>query len=78
MSIASLDYVGRYKPITREKCLCRKGFLHSLWDTVGHSVTCQGGGCSGHPAFPTPFVFRARDKCNDSGASRRGVAKSRL
>src|SRR5713101_9572130 len=30
-----------------------------LWDTVGHSVTCHGGGCSGHPAFPTPSVSRA-------------------
>jgi hypothetical protein len=54
VSIASLDYVGRNEPITREKCLCRRGFLHSLWDTVGHSVTCHGGGCNGHPAFPTP------------------------
>jgi hypothetical protein len=34
-------------------------------------------GCSGHPAFPTPSKG-AEDFMHDSGASRRGVAKSYL
>jgi hypothetical protein len=36
----------------------------------------RGCGCIGRPAFPTPS-FWARDFINDSGASRREIAKLR-
>jgi hypothetical protein len=38
----------------------------------------RGRGCNGHPAFPTPSVFRGERFINDSGVARRGVAKSCL
>src|ERR1700704_5214926 len=38
----------------------------------------RGCGCNGHPAFPTPSVFGAERFMHNSGASRRGIADSRL
>jgi hypothetical protein len=35
-------------------------------------------GCSGHPAFPTPFVFQGERFINGSGASRGEAVKSCL
>jgi hypothetical protein len=33
----------------------------------------RGCGCNGHPAFPTPSLFWAKNSRNDPGASRRGA-----
>src|SRR6266478_6005461 len=39
----------------------------------------RGCGCSGHPAFPAPSVYRgANGVCNNSGDQRRGNAESYL
>jgi hypothetical protein len=38
----------------------------------------RGCGCIGRPAFPTPSVFKGERFMHHSGASRRGIASSRL
>ena len=38
----------------------------------------RGCGCTAHPAFPAPSDFLGRNDLQDSGASRRGIAKLRL